>query len=199
MSETKVYDASCHCGDVKYKVRLTFPPKPGYYDAETIRIYKCNCSTCHKLALFHLRPIHPADDFIVTCPTDIEELGSYSPYTGFAKFYFCKKCGTRTFGLGAYWEQVDLDVEKWAGNENSEGKVQKVWKSNPKDLEYEVDGKKESKTMHYVSVNAVTIEDGQGIDLREWHDKGWIFYVQNRDQTKGEDIRKREPHPSGMY
>ena len=77
----KVYNGSCICGDIKYQVRLTLPPvdtigpngvymrneisfdsPPNqHHEASTdndstapregTRIYKCNCSTCHKVRL----------------------------------------------------------------------------------------------------------------------------------------------------
>jgi len=80
---TNIYKGSCHCGHVKYQIRLTMPPSSEigfdgtypvsyslaapyissqlnstsgskYFSSATefekgARIYKCNCSTCHKV------------------------------------------------------------------------------------------------------------------------------------------------------
>ncbi|KAF2472714.1 uncharacterized protein BDR25DRAFT_11134 [Lindgomyces ingoldianus] len=200
MSTTGVYHGSCHCGSIKYQIRLTFPPSLTDKDpaAKTIRIYKCNCSTCQKMGYFHLRPINASDDFILTSPSTIEELGDYRCFDRKVGWYFCKTCGVRTFGLGGEWEQVELDVEKWAGKEDGEGQAQKVWKTKPMDIKKVVDGKEVTKSAHYVSVNAVTLEAGQeGADLRKWHEQGWIFYVDSKNHK--EAMRFGEPHEGGMY
>ncbi len=50
----------------------------------------------------------------------------------------------------------------------------------------------------YLSVNAATLEPGQeGLDLREWTEKGWIAYFDTKDEV-GED-RMGMPHEGGMY
>jgi hypothetical protein len=48
-----------------------------------------------------------------------------------------------------------------------------------------------------LSVNAVTLEPGGEIDLKRWHEKGWIFYVDSRFRKGG--MRLGEPHDDGMY
>ncbi|KAF2789001.1 hypothetical protein K505DRAFT_328536 [Melanomma pulvis-pyrius CBS 109.77] len=194
MSSTSVHHGSCHCGNVQYQIRLKFPPvlTPG---AESIRLYKCNCTVCHKMGFFHCRPISPADDFIVTSPS-IEELGDYRVFAKKTGWYFCKSCGVRTFGVSGKWVQEEIDVEKWAGREGGEGKMQKVWRTEPKDIETEVDGKTVTKKYHYTSVNAVTLEPGGNVNLIEWHEKGWLYYVDSREET-GED--RAQPHHCGMY
>lgn len=51
----------------------------------------------------------------------------------------------------------------------------------------------------YLSVNAVTIEPRQeGCDLREWHEKGWINYL---DINNPEDDQRHTTiaHEGGMY
>ncbi|KAF2187940.1 hypothetical protein K469DRAFT_704220 [Zopfia rhizophila CBS 207.26] len=76
MSSTNIYHGSCHRGSIKYQIRLTFPPIPDP-TALSIRLYKCNCTTCQKMGYFHCRPISCSDDFILTSPSTIEELGDY--------------------------------------------------------------------------------------------------------------------------
>ncbi|KAF2870484.1 DUF636 domain protein [Massariosphaeria phaeospora] len=202
MSTPNTYHGSCHCGTIQYQIRLTFPPTPDP-NAESIRIYKCNCSPCRKMGFFHVRPISPAADFIVTAPATIAELGDYRVNDKKIGWYFCKTCGVRPFAVAGAWEQVDLDVAEWAGKEG-DGKTQKVWRTKPADVQATVEGKQVTKNMHYVSVNAVTLEprEGEGdngVDLREWHDKGWIFYVESRTGSGGSKVRFGEPHHGGMY
>lgn len=50
----------------------------------------------------------------------------------------------------------------------------------------------------YLSVNAATLDqDQEGLDLREWHEKGWIAYLDCK-WGPGE-TRLKEPHGGGMY
>lgn len=195
MSTPKVYHGSCHCGNIQYQVRLKFPP---VHDpkAESIRIYKCNCTTCQKMGFFHCRPIAPCDDFIVTSPATIEEMGDYRVYTKKHGWYFCKDCGVRVFGASGAWEQIELDVEKWAGTGTGEGKLQKVWKKSAQKTVDE-DGKEVNAPPLYLSINAVTLEPGGDIDLKMWHEKGWIFYVDSRFRKS--ERRVGDPHEDGMY
>jgi hypothetical protein len=76
-------------------------------------------------------------------------------------------------------------------------KLQKVWKTKGEARIVEMQGKKMTRP-YYLSVNAVTLEPNEDIDLIKWHDKGWIFYVQNW-KDKPEDMRVGEPHEGGMY
>ena len=50
----------------------------------------------------------------------------------------------------------------------------------------------------YLSVNAATLEqDQEGLDLREWHEKGWIGYLDCKEEV-GDD-RFETPYEGGMY
>jgi hypothetical protein len=150
------------------------------------------------MGFFHTRPIDPANDFILTSPSNPEELGDYRTRSKKCGFYFCKNCGVRTFAVAGKWEQIDLDIDKWAGNDGGDGKTQKVWVTRGKGDTYTelADGKEIEKPLHYVSINAVTLE---GVDLREWHEKKWIFYVENRERKNGTKVRYGAPHEGGMY
>jgi hypothetical protein len=150
------------------------------------------------MGFFHCRPIAPADDFILTSPATIAELGDYRTLTKKTGWYFCKDCGVRIVGLAGTWEQVELDVEKWAGTKQAGGDVlQKVWKTNGTTRTVEKDGKEVTEPYHYLSVNAVTLEPGGEVDFKMWHEKGWIFYVDSR--FRKESMRVGEPHEDGMY
>jgi hypothetical protein len=197
MSSSKAYHGACHCGNVQYQVRLKFPPVLDP-KADSIRIYKCNCTTCQKMGFFHCRPIAPADDFILTSPATIEELGDYRTFTKKTGWHFCKDCGVRIVGVSGSWEQVELDIEKWAGTKQTgEDTLQKVWKTNETTRTVKKNEKEVTVPYHYVSVNAVTLEPGGDIDLKMWHEKGWVFYVDSRFRKA--DMRAGEPHEYGMY
>jgi len=188
------YHGSCHCGQTKYIAYLTLPPPTVAVDPHpgtTIRIYKCNCSTCHKAGYFHIRLKDTPNDFVLLSPTDPENggLGDYQCFEKFAHWYFCKNCGVRCFIVGGKTETVDIDLEKWLGRE-SEGKTTKVWR--PKSDGWVEDGGS------YFSLNATSLEPKQdGFDLRGWAEKGWIYYLDMLG-GKGED-RFGEPHEGGMY
>ncbi|KAF2272009.1 uncharacterized protein EI97DRAFT_437294 [Westerdykella ornata] len=202
--DLKTYHGSCHCGTITYLFKLRLPPTTDPNIREGLnRIYKCNCTVCHKMGFFHCRPIDPAADFILTSPSTIEEMGRYS-LKGIVEWYFCRKCGVHVLGLGGSWKQEDVDVDEWAGKEGGSGKKQKVWVTRPKGERQEKDkeGKEFVKPFHYVSVNATTLDHGQeGLDLREWHEKGWIFYVECWKRKEGEGSKERfgTPHECGMY
>lgn len=197
MSDSKAYPGSCHCGFVQYQVRLKFPPN---YDRpmESIRLYKCNCTTCQKMGFFHCRPISPKDDFILTSPTDLDELGDYRVFSKRNGWYFCKRCGVRVFGVAGVWEAAHVDVEQWASGKDDETEnSQLVMKTKPTTRTREVDGTEVTEPYHYVSVNAVTLEPSEEIDLRMWHEKSWIGYMDCREH-KGKP-RVNEPYEGGMY
>jgi hypothetical protein len=151
------------------------------------------------MGYFHCRPIAPADDFILTSPTTIEELGEYRTGSKKTAWYFCKDCGVRVFAVVGVWEQVKLDVGEWAGGveKSGEGEMRKVWRSRGTTKMVEKDGGEVEVPYHYLSVNAVTLEPGGEVDLKMWHEKGWIGYIDSRFR-KGE-MRLGEPHDGGMY
>ncbi|KAF2014233.1 hypothetical protein BU24DRAFT_423249 [Aaosphaeria arxii CBS 175.79] len=194
-----VHHGSCACGKVTYQIKLTFPPvlDPS---AESIRLYRCNCTQCQKMGRFHCKPIDMTNDFILTSSSP-SEMGDYRTCTKRIGFYFCKSCGCHVVGVGGEWEEVELDVEEWAGKE-SKGEVKKVWRVKAiENATWVIDGKEITKRLLYVSVNAGTLdqEDEGSVDLIEWHDKGWLFYVENKDKAQGTQMRMAKPYPGGMY
>jgi hypothetical protein len=192
---TAAYPGSCHCGAVQYKIKLTLPPSTDLTNLEdSVKLYKCNCSACHKTGMFHCRPIDASEDFILITPS-ISDLGDYRCGSKMVGWHFCKTCGVRAFVVGGDWIEADLDVGSWSGKESTG--VQKVWKTKPgPTVSGVLDGKEVTMPLHYVSVNAITLE---GVDLKEWHDKGWVFYGNKRDESKGNDLRFGEPHEGGRY
>jgi hypothetical protein len=66
----------------------------------------------------------------------------------------------------------------------------KVWKARTEGWEDTVTG--------YLSVNATTLDQRQeGLDLRKWHERGWICYMDCKDEAGYE--RFREPYEGSMY
>lgn len=85
---------------------------------------------------------------------------------------------------------MDIDLEVWLGKE-SEGKLTRVWR--PKREGYE----EEKTAMLRVIATSLDAEQ-EGLDMREWHEKGWIVYANGlKDQRDGQRLGK--PFPGGAY
>ena len=82
MSEPTTYEGGCHCGAVRFRVRVT--------RHEAI---DCNCSICQKKGFLHL--IVPPEDFTLLSGAD--RLTTYTFNTGTAKHLFCQSCGIHAF------------------------------------------------------------------------------------------------------
>ncbi|KAB8292472.1 hypothetical protein EYC80_008188 [Monilinia laxa] len=111
---------------------------------------------------------------------------TYQCFDKTSDWWFCGTCGVRPFAMGLDFRNGEIrkvnlretGVTEANGKEVSEGETE-VWMC-PKEGKG-VDGKtvewEEGKT-GYLSVNATALEAGQeGCDLREWHEKGWINYL----------------------
>ena len=81
----KTYPGSCHCGAVKFELRL---------DKEIGSLLQCDCSICTKKGILH----HPAEDDQLTVLSGESELSLYRFKSGDAKHWFCKHCGIHAFG-----------------------------------------------------------------------------------------------------
>lgn len=150
------------------------------------------------MGFFHCRPISPADDFVLTSPTKIEELGDYRTNTETLAWYYCKRCAVRVFAVAGVWEEAHRDLEEWAGVKSGGGqKLQPVLMTKGTTKAKMVNGEQVSEPYHYLSVNAVTLEPSEDIDLRKWHEKGWVFYV-GAGNHKGPP-RLEKPYEGGMY
>lgn len=121
------FTGSCHCGFIKYILFITLPspttPGSKVAPGTTSRIQKCNCSTCHKMGYFHVRPKDAPEDFILLSPLLDEQgyaegLGDYKCFKEIAHLYFCGKCGVRCFSLSGEGEVVDVDLEAILGRES---------------------------------------------------------------------------------
>ena len=111
-------------------------------------------------------------------------LGEYRCFDKRHNWTFCKTCGARCFAFsGGEGEVVDREVD---------GEMRKVWMIKREG--WNVDVSKKS----YLSVNAHTLEAGQeGLDFREWVEKGWIAYLDARDRASATQMGV--PHDGDMY
>jgi len=207
--ERRPYHGSCHCGTIKYIAYLTLPPSESSPDVQTFRqnsglsIYKCNCTVCHKMGIFHLRLASAPDDFMLLSPTDPDAEGSgvskYMCNAQKSSWFFCATCGVRCFTVLGHAENVEVELPTtllqgagMAEGKSGDTKKVKIWKLVK-------DGFKEGpRGNSYFSINAITLNAGQeGLDLREVHEKGWVAYVDSLER-KGEQ-RVGKPHTGGMY
>ena len=76
------YDGGCHCGSVRFRVRLVVP-----------RAIACNCSICAKKGMINL--IAQPEDFELL--QGRETLSVYRFNTGTAQHHFCSMCGVHPF------------------------------------------------------------------------------------------------------
>ncbi|ESZ93481.1 hypothetical protein SBOR_6130 [Sclerotinia borealis F-4128] len=214
----KPFHGSCHCGLIRFVIFMTLPPPlihASPTSTSTIRLRKCNCTTCHKMGLFHIRLPDAPNDFMLLNPTGMphekggwEDQGmkSYRCFDQVSDWWFCGTCGVRPFvtGLdlkGGEMRKVDLrgvGLVEVGGEEVGVGEKE-VWMCSR-------EGKGEDGKMvewvegetGYLSVNATALEAGQdGCDLREWHEKGWISYLDCLDRK--EENRLGRPWRGGMY
>jgi hypothetical protein len=117
MSESKTYQGSCHCGNVKYQVELDLSGP----------VLACNCSICTRTG--SLMAFVPEEQFQL-----LSGEGSLSDYQFNTKkihHLFCSTCGVRSFARGTgpggsamcmvnarCLEGVDplaLEVKRWDG------------------------------------------------------------------------------------
>ena len=96
MSETHPHEGSCHCGGVRFTVRL---PKE-------VRPRRCNCTICAMKGVVMI-DVPLAD---LTVDRGEELLTLYTFNTGEAKHRFCPRCGIHTF------HQTRSDPDKYGIN-----------------------------------------------------------------------------------
>ena len=188
------YRGSCHCGAIRYIAHLSFPRDSVHSPAHSYEtIYRCNCTVCHKAGFLHARLDDAPEDFLLLSPEDpYRDLADYQCDAKQLHFFFCRTCGTRPFIFMGEGERVDVDLAELGLGE--EGKV-RAWR--PKKSGWD-----ESERRHgcYLSINANTLEPGQeGLDLREWHEKKWLAYLDNLSDDQDERPSRKRPHPGGVY
>lgn len=98
MSEPLEYEGGCHCGAVRFRVRVP---------AGAREALDCNCSMCAKKGSLHL--IVPHERFTLLRGADA--LTTYSFNTHVAKHTFCATCGIHPFYTPrSHPDQVDVNV-----------------------------------------------------------------------------------------
>ena len=85
VSDTQLRNGSCHCGGVRFTVRV--PAEP--------RVRRCNCTICSMKGVVML-DVPLAD---LTIDHGEELLTLYTFNTGEAKHRFCSRCGIHPFHL----------------------------------------------------------------------------------------------------
>ncbi|KAH8821388.1 DUF636 domain-containing protein [Xylogone sp. PMI_703] len=215
----RAYHGSCHCGLIRYVAYITLPPSLVELetDLSSTKIYKCNCTTCMKASIFHVRLFSAPEDFLLLSPISREgaegglKLGEgglkdYTCFAGNIHFYFCSNCGVRCFSLAGKGELKTVPAESIPPApqlylhdgqpilpqdvETKEGQIA-VW--SPKK-----EGWDEGAGPDYLSVNATSFEPGQeGLDLREWSEKGWIGYLEY--WKRSDEYKLKKPFEGGMY
>ncbi len=96
MGGSASYEGGCHCGAVRFRVRVA------RYEA-----LDCNCSICRRKGFLHL--IVPPEDFELL--SGGEALVTYSFNTHVAKHRFCRVCGTHPFYTPrSHPDQVDVNI-----------------------------------------------------------------------------------------
>jgi hypothetical protein len=207
----KPYTGSCHCGTIKYIVYLTLP-SPDTPDAKldlatfraksSLKIYKCNCTVCHKMGIFHLRLAHPPSDFLLLSPVEPKTpddegsgVSAYKCNAAISKWYFCSKCGVRVFTINAEKEVADAEVPaRLLGKKDAGEQLEKVkvWKCKNDGWDERSDD-----PTSYFSLNAMGLDALQeGLDLRKWQDWGVVEYC---DSLYDEGDWAPKPYVGGIY
>lgn len=167
---------SCHCASFRYIVFLTLPhpahtpalPPPSH---SAQRFYRCNCTLCHKLGHFHIRPGSPVDDFIILSPENpITQLSDYQHGQKTLHFYSCKTCGVHCFIFAG--ELVLHDVE---GEGLSD--VPREMLAGQKEVWRPKRGGGHPRMGHYLSVNGHTVDAKQdAFDMRVLTESESVMY-----------------------
>lgn len=187
----------CHCGATRYVLFFTLPTpfneaNPPKQDDQ--KVFRCNCTSCHKMGNFHLWPEDMINDFLLLSPLDpANELGDYLTGDNEIHFYFCKTCGVRCFTYNGLGAPVDIDAEALGLPEAAiKGpRPTKAWKATP--------GTGAEWGLRLL-VNGHSIDAGQGFSMRELTEKKCVRYLDTfSDWGKGEPPRWDRPQEEGCY
>jgi hypothetical protein len=96
MNQTQVRKGSCHCGEVRFTVRLP----------DELRPRRCNCTICAMKGVVMINV--PLRHLTVDRGEDLLTLYTFN--TGEAKHRFCSRCGIHTF------HQTRSDPDKYGVN-----------------------------------------------------------------------------------
>ncbi|KAK3185840.1 hypothetical protein K4F52_005294 [Lecanicillium sp. MT-2017a] len=144
----------------------------------------------------HVRPASPTHDMLLLSPLDpFADLGDYTTGDGNLHFMYCKMCAVRCFifaGSGKDGELLDVDLDEMGVSvPGMQGKV-KAWRPRL--------GGGHPKMGHYLSVNAHSIDAGQGFDMRELSEKNLVMYCDCYSPGELESpMRYGKPQENGSY
>ncbi|TWU72021.1 hypothetical protein ED733_000391 [Metarhizium rileyi] len=189
---------SCHCGTVKYVIFITLPPvhnesnPPGKQDQ---RIYRCNCTMCHKAGFFHVRVANTTDDFLLLSPLNpLEELGDYLVNKKVLHWLYCMTCGVRCFTFMGTGEVVHLDLAQLGVPGYLDTNIKtRVWRAK------EGGGHPDYGT--YLSVNGNTVDASATVfDMRSLVEQKCVqYYDYLAEDDQRQPVRYRQPHRAGCY
>ena len=94
MSEAKTYSGGCHCGKVRYEVKVDLG-KP---------VFECNCSMCGRTGT--LLSFVPENQFSLLSGEDV--LRDYQFNKKHIHHLFCTVCGIKSFARGAGKDGVPM-------------------------------------------------------------------------------------------
>lgn len=86
MAELETYSGGCHCGKVRYQVKLDLASP----------VLSCNCSLCGKIG--SLLTFVPPDQFMLLSGED--HLTDYLFNKHIIHHLFCQSCGVKSFARG---------------------------------------------------------------------------------------------------
>ena len=183
---------SCHCGFIRYILFLTLPhPHPGgVRGPEGSQIFRrCNCTTCHKMGSFHVRPVSNHNDFLLLSPLDpANELTNYTHGDKEINFLFCPTCGVRVFAFSDEAATQDVDLAALGVPGYEAGKLTKIWRLMG-----------EPDYGNRLIVNGHSIDAGQGFDMRDLVEKKQVLYIDFLDHENPLPARYERPHDNGCY
>ncbi|KAI1614895.1 Mss4-like protein [Exophiala viscosa] len=85
--KSQTYDGQCHCGKIKFTVKLSPPIEDG-------PVTNCNCSICHTNGYLMVYPLDSNIDWI----SGFDEMTTYSFGKERIHHTFCPTCGTSIGG-----------------------------------------------------------------------------------------------------
>lgn len=195
---------SCHCGHIRYIIHLTLPhphDPSAPPSSSGQRFYRCNCTVCHKMGHFHVRPSSPTHDFLLLTPSSpsastspLSQLGNYTTGAGNLNFYFCQTCGVRCFIFaGTDFEPVTVNLEELGVGWKDGGEEVQAWRPRL--------GGGHPEMGHYVSVNGHTIDAGQeAFDMRALTEGNMVQYCDCYSPEEDEaPLQYGKPHIYGSY
>lgn len=124
MSPGTVHEGGCHCGAVRFRVRV-----------ERREALECNCSICTRKGFLHV--IVPRDAFELLAGEDA--LAEYRFHTGVARHRFCRTCGIHPFYTPrSHPDRVDVNLRCLDGDVASDFTLRpfdgRRWESAAEDL-----------------------------------------------------------------